>query len=661
MEPATLPASDLDFSKSVQASRDAFLTAWTPKPRLSITEIADTYRVLPGDSTSVPGRYSHLLTPYVKEPMDRLHPDDPTQILALEWAAQVGKSTIADNWALAVMGFYPSKMLYALDTDLNAKDWAKDTLDTMIEHSPLLRGLVRDPVSRAKGETIQAKWFPGGRLRIVGAHSASALCRMAAKFVVMDECDRWKENPGYEGNAVSLVLARQSTFGSSRKALIVSTPTVEGDSEIDEWFRRGDQRYFYVPCTRCGEFQVLEFADEVTKEFRLVWTPGHPDEAHYVCRFCGHAMEDRDKNVILAPGVWKPTRPDLGEHGKIGSYNLSVLYAPHGGFSWSDFAAEFEAAHVLAKTGNFEKLKSHINIRHAKTFGIAGDTIDAHVLQDRVEPDWGEFLPAGIKVIVTGTDIHPERRETMVLGIGVGWEMWVLDYVVNLSSPIDGIGWTELDQLIAKEYPFEDGRRQKAAASCVDGRFSEQQVLEYCHRRNRRRIYAIMGLPGKGAIWPRELSKGGKNKDKGIYYQVRVDTAKNDLYAHLRIETPGAKYVHIPDRLVALFPDFLDQLTAERRVKSKHGRWTWEKITKNRRNEVWDTFVYCLAAAHSLVMGGLRLNVPATPAPASAPPPRPQLPPQSPSRTTVELHAPTADDEGDESPDDGDDFLSRLR
>jgi len=553
MDAPTLPASDLDFTASVAASRRAFLAAWVPKPRLGITEIADKYRVLPGDSSSVPGNYSHLLTPYAKEPMDRLHPDDPTQVLALEWAAQVGKSTIADNWCLAVMGFYPARMLYVLDTDLNAKDWAKDNLDTMISHSPLLRGIVRDPVSRAKGETIQAKWFPGGRLRIVGAHSASALCRMAAKYVVMDECDRFKENPGYEGNAVSLVLARQSTFGSSRKALIVSTPTVEGDSEIDEWFRRGDQRYFWVPCTRCGEFQVLEFADDATKEHRLVWTPGHPDEAHYVCRFCGHAMEDRDKNMFLAAGVWRPSRPDLGENGRIGSYNLSGLYAPHGGYSWSEFAAEFEAANALAKTGDFEKLKAHINTRHAKTFGRAGDTLDVHVLHERIEPDWGDQLPAGIQVIVTGTDVHPDRRETMVLGIGLGWEMWVLDYVVSLASPLDKTGWSELDELIAREYTLDGGRRQRAAASCIDARFSTQRVLEYCRPRLRRRIYAIMGDSGKGAIWPRKVSHGGKNKDKGQFFYVKVDTAKSDLFEHLRIKTPGPKYVHIPDRLLDLF------------------------------------------------------------------------------------------------------------
>ncbi len=138
---------------------------------------------------------------------------------------------------------------------------------------------------------------------------------------------------------------------------------------------------------------------------------------------------------------------------------------------------------------------------------------------------------------------------------------------------------------------------------------------------------------------------------------VHTIAAKDDLAAYLRVASPGPKYVHIPDRIVAAVPDFLEQLTSERRVRTRDRKGNavveWKKVTEGRRNEVWDTLVYALAAAHSLVMGGLRLEapvgpvhvplaapalplddrigkpeaaVPVTPEPPSAPPPRPQRP-----------------------------------
>jgi phage terminase large subunit GpA-like protein len=37
----------------------------------------------------------------------------------------------------------------------------------------------------------------------------------------------------------------------------VSTPTIAGRSAIEAAFERSDQRRYYVPCPRCGEFQIL--------------------------------------------------------------------------------------------------------------------------------------------------------------------------------------------------------------------------------------------------------------------------------------------------------------------------------------------------------------------------------------------------------------------
>ncbi len=641
---STLPDEERVWAEAVREMRRVGSDAVAPRPRLSITEIAEANRVIPSESSSVPGMYSSALTPYTREIQDMLHPDNPAQVVAYEAAAQAGcKTTTFENWLLAVMGgYYPARMLVALDTDLNARDWSKDSLDAMITASPLLRERVRNPVSRQKSETVLGKWFPGGRLRIVGAHSASALCRMAAKYVAMDEVDRWKANVGYEGAGVSLLLARQTTFGAARKAFLCSTPTVENDSEIHEWFLRGDQRYYHVPCPRCGEFQPLDWRDPETKEYRLIWTPGRPDEAHYVCRACGAAWDEADKNTFLPAGRWVPSRPDLGG-GLIVSFHLNALYAPLGWLSWGEIAAEWEAANAVAKTGSIDKLRSFVNVRLAQVFAEPGEAIDAHELADRVEPDWGEAIPEGVRTITCGTDVQDNRVETVTVGWGLGWEAWILDYSVILSDPRDEDAWARNDAVVRRVWRTRDGRELRAAATCVDSGYLPQRVLEYCRPRLRWHVYAIKGEDSKGPIWDRRVRHSGKGRTRAPFFLVHTIAAKDDLAAYLRVVSPGPKYVHIPDRIVAAVPDFLDQLTAERRVRTRDRKGNpvveWKKVAEGRRNEVLDTMVYALAAAHSLVMGGLRLEVPVGPVhvPLATPAPVPGEGTESP-----EAAAPTA-------------------
>ncbi|HOD00562.1 MAG TPA: phage terminase large subunit family protein, partial [Myxococcota bacterium] len=77
-------------------------------------------------------------------------------------------------------------------------------------------------------------------------------------------------------------------------------------------------------------------------------------------------------------------------------------------------------------------------------------------------------------------------------------------------------------------------------------------------------------------------------------------------------------------------PDFLNMLTAERRVRSRdrkgQTRIEWKKVSEHRRNEAWDCMVYALAAAHSLVIAGLRMDdaLAVRPRPTPVKPPRPE-------------------------------------
>ena len=635
----------LDFSTSTHTLKGALKKAWAPRPRLTITEVAERYRILSSEDSHEPGPYRVARTPYVQEPQDRLSPQDPVQVVVLAWAAQTAKTSVGLNWALAVMGYYPAPMLGVFPKEDNARDWSRQRMDPMISSSTLLRDRVTTAKARTKEATVMARSFPGGRLRLAGSNSPNDLAAMPARYALIEEADRHPRDVGGEGSSTSLVIARQTTFGASRKTLIVSTPTVAGESEVWEWYLRGDQRFLWVPCPSCGEYQRLQWKDPDTGTYRLVWPSGHPEEARYTCAHCGHSIEDRDKNVMLPAGEWRAARPDLGEGGTITSYHLNGLYSPHGWLSWAEMAREWEQATTRAKAGDVERLRTYVNTRLAQTFEAPSDTVEPGSLQARVEPDW-DAVPLGVQAVVCGTDVQDDRTETLTLGIGAGQELWVLSYNVIHSDPLDQQTWTQHDAILQRRWTREDGEELRVLCSCVDSGFRTQAVYDYCRTRKRRRwnVHAVKGRGGKSVpIWESKVRKGGKNKNLGRFHLVGTDTAKDTIYAILQTKTPGPRYLHVPESILRQYPDWFTQLTNEKRVKKtdKSGRstWVWVPKVSGARQEVLDTMVYCLAALAQIRGAGVILDpTPASPSqqkkPRHTPPVAPSVAATPPAKPT---------------------------
>lgn len=635
MTPA--PAGRTDPARSARAMRSVLLAGFEPPPRLRVSEIAERDLVLSREYSKEPGAIRLARTPFLREPMDRLSPEDRAQTIVFMGPVQIGKTIIGQAFIAAVVGYYPGPMLVVTDTDTKAEEFSKYRLDMMIRDSPHLRSRVAVAKSRSRDNTIKLKTFPGGYLKLVGAQSASGLTSMTCRYVLLDEADDHKANVSYAGSSVSLALGRQTTYGDMRKTLIVSSPKVKGDSEIEAWFERGDRRRFWVPCPRCGEFQVLQWRDPETGAFRLVWPKGRPEEARYICAHCGAAWENRDKNAFLPAGEWRAERPDLGENGTIASYALNALYSPVGMYSWAEMARQWEKATERVKAGDIEELRAFVNTRLAESFEEPGEQIDPNALANRLDPDW-DAVPAGVLCIVIGVDVQDDRVEVVTLGIGAGWEMWILAYNVILSDPLDRQTWTALDELVLRRWQTEDGRTLRAAATCVDSGHRTQSVYDYARTRKRWGVRAIKGVGGPAKpIWDKAIRRAGKLKHQGQFYAVGTDTTKDKLHECLKVNLPGPKFLHVPARIPRTYPDWFEQLTAERKVnyreKGKEVRG-WRLVTEGRRNEVLDTMVYALAAAYSVQMGrpgffDARVEAPvatvepAAPAP-SAPAPAPE-------------------------------------
>lgn len=107
-----------------------------------------------------------------------------------------------------------------------------------------------------------------------------------------------------------------------------------------------------------------------------------------------------------------------------------------------------------------------------------------------------------------------------------------------------------------------------------------------------RRIFAIKGVGGEGKPIAGRPSKN--NIAKCPLFSVGVDTAKDLVFARLRINEIGPGYVHFSD---VLNDEYFRQLTAEKIVTRYHRGFkkrVYEKIRP--RNEALDCMVYAIAA-----------------------------------------------------------------
>ena len=151
---------------------------------------------------------------------------------------------------------------------------------------------------------------------------------------------------------------------------MTSTPTVKGASRIEQAFLESDQRKYYVPCPKCGEFQILMWAN-------IKWERGEddkhlPETARYICEHCQYEIKESDKSRLLLGGEWRAT----GESNGVAGFWINELYSPW--VSWAEMVSTFLEAKKYPET-----LKVFTNTALAESWEEQGHTIEGDPLLRR--------------------------------------------------------------------------------------------------------------------------------------------------------------------------------------------------------------------------------------------------------------------------------------
>jgi len=499
--------------------------------------------------------------------------DPGIQEVVVMAGAQLGKTEAILN----IIGYHihhdPSPILVLQPTLDMAQTFSKDRIATgLLRSTPSLRNKVKDPRARDSGNTTLHKVFPGGALTIVGANSPSGLASRPIRLVLCDEVDRYPTSAGTEGDPIQLARKRSATFWN-RKIVMVSTPTHSGASRIEEAYLKSHQRQFYVPCRHCEHEQTMEWRN-------VQWKDSNPDTAAYMCDQCGTLWTDSDRRWSIRNGRWIGKTDFNG----IAGFAISGLYSP-----WTPLSDGVKDFYSVKKSP--EQLRVWTNTYLGQPFEDSGEQIDDFMLAERREsmPN----VPDDVVLLTAGVDVQDNRLEISIIGFGRDDESYVIDHITLYGDPSTPQLWTNLDSILNKQFETESGRQIAIRGSCVDsgGHFTNS-VYAYCKKNQGRRIFAIKGIGGEGKPLVGRPSKN--NIAKCPLFPIGVSTAKDLVFARMKISEPGAGYMHFSD---VLNEEYFRQLTAEKVMTRFHKgfkRRVYEKIRP--RNEALDCMVYAIAA-----------------------------------------------------------------
>ncbi len=564
--------------------------ALMPPPKLRLSEWMEAEMRLPPEVSALPGPVR--LYPFQRDIADAMSDAKYERVSVLK-SARVGYSTLAVGCIANFVANDPTLVLAVLPTDEDARKLVVSDIEPIFAESLTLKTLLSGDLQENNRNTMLARRFPGGTLKVVAAKAPRNLRAHTARVLILDETDGMEVTK--EGYAPDLAEKRTLTF-PDRKIITGSTPVFEETSQIIRAYGMSDQRIYEVPCPECGDLHEIMWKD-------IQWPDGRPGEAHWCCPSCGSVVEEKHKTAMVAAGRWRATKPEVEGHA---GFRLNSLISPLANARWGVLAKEF-----LQKKDDPSSLQAFVNTILGEGWRGSGPDIDDQELASRAQAFGLNDMPDCVMTITAGVDVQHDRLETTFVGWAESGASYILGSDVIWGQWHEDVTWSQLDVLLASKWPHPLGGEIGVDATCVDSSdgTTMETVYKFCVPRFRRRIMAIKGVSGSRPWIERSKSKSAS----GRLWIVGVDSIKRALIDRVR----GGDLVRFSRDLPAVW---FEQFASERLVvRYNRGQPVahFERIP-GRAAETLDCTVYAFAARQVLTVnwGQRREALSGAPAPA---------------------------------------------
>lgn len=612
------------------------------------SEWYEKHMVMPPGS-AFPGKFSFNLTPYWREPLDCADPLHPAKEVSIMKGAQLGGTAAVLN---PIVGYtiakHPGNIMFLTGhSDLSEAAMLK--IDQMIDNCGI-RDLISPNVLRKKnsrsGDTNKSKEFSGGDLKSGSVTNHNLLRQHDVMIMIVDDYDAAPSSSKHAGSTRELVQKRTSAYAHKKKIYWVSSPQIKGASNIEDVFLLGDQRYYHVPCPKCGEFIKLEWqvAIEGTdgKEMGgIYWKRdkiGRVERSSvgYVCQKCSGFFDDSHKYEMNLAGFWQPS-VEMAKEEDHYSYQISSLYAPPGMDSWAYYAQQFENANPDKGKRNEKKHQTFMNVVLGEPYKQQGSAPEANQLQKNIRNYAIKDVPDKMSVddgnghivlLTCACDLNGVLDDARLDYEIVGWSESGSNYSILQGSigtfiPREGTKkkkvdrerwtyehnktnsvWPEFEKILGTKFDAGN-RKMEVFISGVDTGHYTEQAYEFIDKTN----FRVVGLKGKDEDkFMRigvDLPTFKHAKERSNLYLVEVNMIKDRLahdidlkwdYGNDDRQPAGFMNFPTPSDGLYLFNNFFSHYESEHRIieqkEDKTVATRWVKKSSTSQNHFWDVRVY---------------------------------------------------------------------
>lgn len=574
-----------------------------PPDELTISEWAERYAYLPQEGNAEPGKFHLARMPYETAMLD-----DPLDPASIETYWMIGSQLGKTLCIIIIIEYHvdhaPSSMLVVYPTLDSAKSWMREKFIPTTKETPRLKGKLKEPRAKDSESTTLNRKFPGGNLTASGANSVSGLRQRSKRIIILDEIDAMEVTT--EGDPIALADKRAETFHDAIK-LKSSTPTKKETSRIEEGFDRSDKQLYFLPCWSCGGFMALETE-------RFIFSFKQPDgtekrdteSAVFECEHCKAHWTDPHRLAAIASGhvdnepvrvdgvelraEWRATAPFKGVRGR----RLPGWYQVIGKKkAFKNFHHQFAENFLEAKHKGEQTLEVWTNTFESKTFEPKAEQVDWLPLLSRCE-DYGGELPEEVCLLIAAADVQKDRVEIEVVGWGEEEESWGVEKAVIYGDFDLPVTQQAVDDYLLKRWKHPGGAEIGITCAAIDSGHKTKAVYAFARQRVSRRIYAVKG-GSDGEGMPLVTTRHHKHYRINLH-TVGTDTAKVSIFDRVKIDEPGARYMHFPKGR-GYTESYFKQLCSEKlQTYLERGVRRRRWVKRFERNESLDLRVYGLAA-----------------------------------------------------------------
>ena len=394
-----------------------------PRRTMSVVEWNEKNIVLSAKSTNQPGPFSTTRIPFAREPINSFADRDVESVTCV-MGSQICKTVIQQCCISYAVCEDPGPCMWVWPNADLAKKFAKSRFQQIIDDCTQLREL---KMKTREAWTNTDKQFTTMDVMFRGSNSPANLSSVPIRYLLLDEVDKYPTATEKEAGAVELAIHRTQSFWN-RTIMSASSPTIT-DGQIWRRFLAGDQRYFWVPCPYCHEFQVLRTSqiqcDESCRLSETEWDwPRVRETAFYYCDKCGEAIPNEAREAMNLNGEWRPA----GQKGNHRSYQLSRLYSPWANARWGQILEEFFRSYK-----DPEKLHDFTNNWEGLPWeNQAIDADEELILSHRADYDEG-VIPGQPFAVCLTVDVQEDRIYWVMRAWGVRGTSWLVRYGISES------------------------------------------------------------------------------------------------------------------------------------------------------------------------------------------------------------------------------------